>query len=59
MKVRDRNLDSEMAWYEANADYQRDYYKRRKLVGRRSPGNDDEVSVIIFPYKLNIVLEGW
>ena len=32
-----------MAWYEASADFQRDYYKRRKLAGR-SPGNDDEVS---------------
>ena len=32
-----------MAWYEASADFQRDYYKQRKLAGR-SPGNDDEVS---------------
>ena len=32
-----------MAWYEASADFQRDYYKRRKLAGR-SPGNDDGVS---------------
>ena len=32
-----------MAWYEASADFQRDYYKRRKLAGR-SPGNDGEVS---------------
>ena len=31
--------------YEANADFQRDYYKRRKLA-RRFPGNDDEVSII-------------
>ena len=31
-----------MAWYEANTDFQREYYKRRKLAGR-SPGNDDEV----------------
>ena len=35
---------------------QRDYYERRKLAGR-SPGND-EVSIICFPHKLNIVLEG-
>ena len=34
------------------------YYKQRKLAGR-SPGNDDEVSRICFPHKLNIVLEGW
>ena len=54
----DRNLGSEMARHEANADFQRDYYKRRKLAGR-SPGNDDEVSIICFPHKLNIVLEGW
>ena len=47
-----------MARYEANADFQRDYYKRRKLAGR-SPGNDNEVSIICFPHKLNIVLEGW
>ena len=47
-----------MARYEANADFQRDYYKRRKLAGR-SPGNDDEVSIICFPHKLNIVLEDW
>ena len=47
-----------MARYEANADFQRDYYKRRKLAGR-SPGNDDEVSIICFPHKLNTVLEGW
>ena len=47
-----------MAWYEANADFQRDYYKRRKLAGR-SPGNDDEVSTIsFFPHESNIVLEG-
>ena len=46
-----------MARYEANADFQRDYYKRRKLAGR-SPGNDDEVSIIGFPHKLNILLEG-
>ena len=25
----------------------------------RSPGNDDEVSIICFPHKLNIVLERW
>ena len=35
-----------MARYEANADFQRDYYKRRKLAGR-SPGSG-------FPHKLNI-----
>ena len=29
-----------------------------KLAGR-SPGNDDEVSIICFRHKLNIVLEGW
>ena len=29
-----------MPRYETNADFQRDYYKRRKLAGR-SPGNDD------------------
>ena len=34
-----------MARYEANTDFQRDYYKRRRLAGR-SPGNDDKVSVI-------------
>ena len=33
IKVRNRNLGSEMARYEANTDYQRDYYKRRKLAG--------------------------
>ena len=44
--IGDRNLGSEMAWYEAiNADCQRDYYKRRKLAGP-SPGNDNEVSII-------------
>ena len=41
----DQNLGSEMARYEANANFQRDYYKRRKLVGR-SPGNDDKVSIM-------------
>ena len=46
-----------MARYEANADFQRDYYKRRKLAAR-SLGNDNEVSVICFPHKLTIVLEG-
>ena len=40
--------------YEANADFQREYYKRRKLAGR-SPGDDDEVIIICFPHKLNIV----
>ena len=44
-----------MARYEANADFQSE---RGKLVGR-SPGNDDEVSIICFPHKLNIALEGW
>ena len=34
-----------MARYDANADFQRDYYKRRKLAGR-SPGDDYEVSTI-------------
>ena len=43
-----------MAGYEANADFQRDYYKQRKLAGR-SPVNDDEVSIICFPYQLIIV----
>ena len=33
-------------------------FKRQKLAGR-SPGNDDEVRVIFFPHKLNIVLEDW
>ena len=47
-----------MAQYEANVDFQGDYYKRRKLAGW-SPGNDDEVSIIYFRHKLNIVLEGW
>ena len=46
-----------MARYEANTDFQRDYYKRRKLAGRSSV--NDEVSIICFPHKLNIVLEGW
>ena len=41
----DRNVGSEIALYEANADFQRDYYKRRKLAGW-SPGNDDEVSTM-------------
>ena len=41
-----------MAWYKGNADFQRDYYKRRKLA-RQSPRNDDEVSIICFPHKLN------
>ena len=49
----DPNLGSGMARYEANADFQRDNYKRRKLAGR-SPGNDDDVSTL-----LNNVLEGW
>ena len=35
-----------MVWYKANADLQRDYYKRRKLAGR-SPENDDKVSIYI------------
>ena len=35
---------SKMARYEANVDFQRDYYKRRKLAGR-SPGNDSKVSI--------------
>ena len=30
-----------------------------KAIAGRSPGNDDEVSIIWFPHKLNIVLEGW
>ena len=51
IKVGDRNLGNEMARFEANSDFQRDYYKRRKLA-RRSPGADDEVSVICFPHKL-------
>ena len=42
------SLGSEMARYEANADFQGDYYKRRKLA-RWSPGNDDNVSIICFP----------
>ena len=46
-----------MGQYEANADFQRDYYKQQKLAGR-SPGNNDEVSITCFPYKLNIALEG-
>ena len=29
-----------------------------KLAGL-SPGNDDEVSTICFPHKLNIIVEGW
>ena len=29
------------------------------VKGSASPGNDDEVSTICFPHKLNIVLEGW
>ena len=33
-------------------DYQRDYYKRRKLAGQ-SPGNDDQVSIICFTHKLH------
>ena len=45
-----------MVRYEANADLQ---YKRRKLAWRLSAWNDDEVSIICFPHKLNIVLEGW
>ena len=49
----DLNLGTELARYEANADFQRDYYKRRKLAGR-SPGNDDKVSIICFPHKLKI-----
>ena len=57
-KVHYENLCSEMGRYEANADFQRDYYKQQKLAGR-SPGNNDEVSIICFPYKLNIALEGW
>ena len=40
-----RNLAIEMARYEANADFQRDYYKRRELAGR-SLGNNDEVNII-------------
>ena len=47
-----------MAQYQANADLQRDYYKQQKLTGR-SPGNNDEVSIICFPHELNMVLEGW
>ena len=38
------NLGSEMAQYKANADFQRDYYKQRKLAGR-SPWNDNEFSI--------------
>ena len=45
-----------MAPYVANADFQRDYYKLRKLA-EQSPGNDDEISIICFPHKLNTVLE--
>ena len=54
VKVGDRNLGSEMVRYEANADLQRYYYKRQKLVG-----HDGEISIICFSHKLNIVLEGW
>ena len=30
-----------------------------KASRARSPGNDDEVSIIRFTHKLNSVLEGW
>ena len=50
------NLGSEMARCEANAGFQRDYYKRQKLAGW-SPGNDG-VSIIYFPHKLNIFTGG-
>ena len=46
-----------MAQYEANADFPREYYKRRKVAGQ-SPGNDDEVSIICVWHKLNIVATG-
>ena len=37
-----------MARYEANADFQQDYYKRRNPGGPL--GTDDEVSIICFPH---------
>ena len=47
------------ARYEANPDFQSGYcIQAIKAIAGRSPGNDDEVSVICFPHKLNIVLEG-
>ena len=52
-------LSSEVARYEADADFQRDYYTEQRKLPERSPGNDDEVRVICFPHKLNIVFEGW
>ena len=52
-------LSSKVARYEADADFQRDYYTERQKLPERSPGNDDEDRIICFPHKLNIVFEGW
>ena len=49
-----------MARHEANADISKRLLQAtRKLAWRRSAGNDDEVGIICFAHKLNIVLEGW
>ena len=56
IKARDRNLGSGMARYKANAVYQR--LLKATKASWRSPGTD-EVSIILFSHKLNIVLEGW
>ena len=56
-----RNLACETrgtARYEANLDFSKRLLQAMKAIAGRSPGNDDEVSVICFPHKLNIVLEG-
>ena len=46
-----------MARYEAEFS-KRLNYKRQKLAGW-TPRNNDKVSIISFPHKLNIVMEGW
>ena len=49
IKVHYWNLGSEMARYEANEVFKRDYCKWRKLAGR-SPVNDNEVSSSMIYY---------
>ena len=48
-----------MARYEAYADFQRDYYKRRKLARTVSWKQRQSQYNIDFVHELNIVLEGW
>ena len=46
-----RNLCSEMAWYEAKMRiFKETTTSNKSYRAGRSPGNDDEVSIICFPH---------